>query len=184
VLAAFLRARRRARSRAGRQAAGAAGERKTASALAVLEHLGFVVLHDLRLAGRDWNIDHVVIGPPGVVVVETKQWAGGQAVVGRRHLTVDGRRRDEALEQVGWEVEALQRALHPMVDSSGVEGFLCIHGPRVRARWFWRSPVARGHRVGDAKALVRWLRRSPRRLRAPEIEHLSKRCEMTFVSGR
>jgi hypothetical protein len=126
----------------------------------------------------------VVIGPSGVLVVETKQWAGTKAVVGRRHLAVDGRRRDEALDQVAYQVEAMRRVLEPVLDGDGVLGFLCIHGPRVRARWFWRAPVARGIRVGDTEALSRWLRRAPGWLGRSDIEQVSTRCQKTFVSGR
>ncbi len=55
---------------------GAQGECKTARVLDSLpEH--FVVFHDFHArsknGGREgWNIDHIVVGPPGVFVIDTK----------------------------------------------------------------------------------------------------------------
>ncbi|MFC7725319.1 nuclease-related domain-containing protein [Nocardioides sp. GCM10028917] len=51
---------------------GAAGEVAVATALAALP-AGWVVLHDLAWPGRQRaNLDHVVIGPGGVFVVDAK----------------------------------------------------------------------------------------------------------------
>ena len=52
---------------------GAAGERRTARLLSPLERRGWAVLHDLALPGSQANIDHLVIGRGGVVVIDTKQ---------------------------------------------------------------------------------------------------------------
>ena len=57
-----------------RWARGAAGELATA---ALLEHLPgrqWMVLHDLALPGSRANVDHLVIGPTGVWVVDTKAY--------------------------------------------------------------------------------------------------------------
>jgi len=54
-------------------ATGAEGERMTA---ALLDELGdaYVVRHDLGLPGSRANLDHLVVGPTGVLTVETKQY--------------------------------------------------------------------------------------------------------------
>jgi len=57
---------------------GAWGEQATANALRALEHEGWVVLHDLT-ANRG-NVDHVVIGPGGVFLLDTKRLAGSVTV--------------------------------------------------------------------------------------------------------
>ncbi len=133
-------------SRAGRWAAGAAGERATARALDGLERSGWVVFHDRRLIGRDWNLDHLLIGPAGVVVVESKQW---------RTPVRTWRRTPRVYRQrVLWQVEAVERALRAVGDDTPVYGYLCVHGARVR-RWRRRTPV------GDGRQLRRWLRRLP-----------------------
>jgi hypothetical protein len=53
---------------------GARGEESVAALLAALPK-GFHVFHDL-MCGSAGGIDHVVVGPNGVFVVETKCWAG------------------------------------------------------------------------------------------------------------
>jgi Nuclease-related domain len=55
---------------------GAAGERRTARLLSPLERHGWAVLHDLAVPGSRANIDHLVIGPGGVFVIDSKQYRG------------------------------------------------------------------------------------------------------------
>jgi Nuclease-related domain len=55
---------------------GAVGERRTARLLAPLERHGWVVLHDLAVPGSRDNLDHLVIGPGGVFVIDSKQYRG------------------------------------------------------------------------------------------------------------
>ena len=49
---------------------GRDGEREVADELDALKTVGCSVFHDLQ--GKDWNIDHLVIGPTGVFSIETK----------------------------------------------------------------------------------------------------------------
>lgn len=56
---------------------GAAGERLVAEAVAELESVGWRVLHDVHWPGRQKaNIDHVLVGPGGILVVDAKNWKG------------------------------------------------------------------------------------------------------------
>jgi len=55
---------------------GALGERRTARLLGQLEGHGWAVLHDLALPGSRANLDHLVIGPGGVFVIDSKQYRG------------------------------------------------------------------------------------------------------------
>ena len=55
---------------------GAAGERRTARLLGPLERQGWAVLHDLAVPGSRANLDHLVIGPGGVFVIDSKQYRG------------------------------------------------------------------------------------------------------------
>ncbi|WP_263731128.1 nuclease-related domain-containing protein [Cellulomonas sp. SG140] len=58
-------------------AAGAEGERLVAQTLTVLERHGWTALHDVHWPGRPRaNIDHIAIGPGGVVVIDAKHWSG------------------------------------------------------------------------------------------------------------
>jgi hypothetical protein len=53
---------------------GAEGERHVARLLEPLVRQGWGVQHDLRVPGSKANIDHVVVGPPGVFVIDTKNY--------------------------------------------------------------------------------------------------------------
>lgn len=64
---------------------GASGEQKTAKALQPLVEEGWVVLHDLPATYG--NIDHIVIGPGGVFVLDSKN-LGGTAHVEGGEVTV------------------------------------------------------------------------------------------------
>jgi Nuclease-related domain len=55
---------------------GAAGERRTARLLGPLERQGWAVLHDLAVPGSQANLDHLVIGPAGVFVIDSKHYRG------------------------------------------------------------------------------------------------------------
>lgn len=74
------KAERLARS-AERWERGAAGERVTAAVLAGLPRTEWTVFHDVRWPGRRLaNVDHVAIGPPGVFVIDSKNWSGSVGV--------------------------------------------------------------------------------------------------------
>lgn len=51
---------------------GLEGERAVADTLAALAEDGYQVFHDLPSQRGDGNIDHVLVGPAGVFVIETK----------------------------------------------------------------------------------------------------------------
>jgi hypothetical protein len=55
---------------------GSVGERRTAQLLGPLERHGWAVLHDLAVPHSRANIDHLVIGPGGVFVIDSKQYRG------------------------------------------------------------------------------------------------------------
>jgi len=101
---------------------GAAGEVAVAAALAALP-AGWVVLHDLAWPGRHRaNLDHVVIGPGGVFVVDAKNWSGRIEV--RDHvLTQNGRRREDAVSSVTAAAIAVQALVSPL-DCVGVLCFV------------------------------------------------------------
>jgi hypothetical protein len=72
---------------------GADGEEATARALGALSAEGWRVFHDVRWPGRSQaNIDHVLVGPGGVFVIDTKSW-NGDIEVRSGQLRQDGKRR-------------------------------------------------------------------------------------------
>lgn len=61
---------------------GLRGEQAVAEALTEVASAGYRVFHDLP-GGDTWNIDHVVVGPQGVFVIETKA-RSRRAVTGKQ----------------------------------------------------------------------------------------------------
>ena len=75
---------------------GAEGEQATADVLAVLP-AGWTALHDVRWPKRRLaNIDHIVVGPGGVFVIDSKNWSGHVSIEDGR-LRQNGRFRDKAV---------------------------------------------------------------------------------------
>jgi hypothetical protein len=105
---------------------GAQGERHTARLLERLTRDGFVVFHDLAVPGSPANVDHLVIGPTGRFVIDSKQWSGTV------HQSADGLawhnqyRLDRTLETVRWEAEMIGRLL-----DTRITALLCVHGVHV-----------------------------------------------------
>jgi hypothetical protein len=106
---------------------GAYGERRTARLLRRLARDGFVIFHDLAVPGADANLDHLVIGPTGVFVIDSKQWTG------QVYQTADGLawhnhyRLDRTLDTVRWEAETVSRLL-----GTRATALVCVHGAQVR----------------------------------------------------
>jgi Nuclease-related domain len=105
---------------------GARGERRTARALRLLLRAGWSVLHDVAVPGSRANADHLLIGPPGVFLVDSKAWHG--------HITLgpdglawhNGHPMDEVLDTVRWEARQVAGAL-----GVGVLPLLCVHDARL-----------------------------------------------------
>lgn len=109
---------------------GAEGEEATSRRLADLPD-GWIALHDRRIPGSRANIDHVVVGPAGVTVVETKSWSGTVKVHADR-LTGSGRNPDAAIDQVLRQVDAIRKALGTDHAAVPVRPVLCIHRADVQ----------------------------------------------------
>ncbi|MGW9238139.1 nuclease-related domain-containing protein [[Kitasatospora] papulosa] len=132
---------RRADAVAGRWERGAAGEKATARLLAPLTRAGWRVRHDLRLPGRRFNIDHVLVSPCGtaVVVADTKSWHRGRPTVlvdGRVHCGDPRRGRGEDRHDQVKAVARYARLVEVALNLPGVAvvPLIVVHG----------SPVAPG----------------------------------------
>jgi Nuclease-related domain len=106
---------------------GAAGERQTARLLDRLGRDGYQVLHDLAMPASVANVDHLVIGPSGLFVIDSKQWTG------QVHQSADGLvwhnhyRLDRTLATVRWQALTLGRLL-----GIPVAPLICVHGAHVQ----------------------------------------------------
>jgi hypothetical protein len=89
---------------------GAIGEQRTARLLAPLERHGYQVFHDLAIPGSAANLDHLVVGPTGVFVIDSKRYRGhlhysaGRLWHGRRPL-------DRTLDTLWWEATQVAETL-------------------------------------------------------------------------
>ena len=108
-------------------AKGAEGEERLGRELiALAQEFDLGVLHDLTLPGGKANIDHLVIGPAGVAVVDAKAWSGRVQV--QPTMLWQGRRpRRNHVEGVDEQVVRVRDAL----DKAGlahvpVDGLLCM----------------------------------------------------------
>ncbi len=87
-----------------------------------------MVFHDLAVPGNtSANVDHLVIGPTGVFVIDSKQWTGsvqqgGDGLAWHNHYPLD-----RSLETVRWEAEMIGRLL-----GTRIAALLCVHGAHVQ----------------------------------------------------
>lgn len=102
---------------------GAEGEARTAAVLAAMPP-EWVAIHDVRWPGRRFaNIDHIVLGPGGIFVVDSKNWAG-HVVVERSTLRQNGRSREQAVAGCADSALAISELLGPY--AAYVAPVLCL----------------------------------------------------------
>lgn len=96
---------------------GARGEERLAAALAKVP--GVVALHDRKVRRTRGNIDHLVIAPAGVFVVDAKRYEGlirvrdyGGWFRTDLRLTVGGRNKSHLAKNMDWQVDAVLQALN------------------------------------------------------------------------
>ncbi|MGA2452688.1 MAG: nuclease-related domain-containing protein [Solirubrobacteraceae bacterium] len=129
---------------------GATGEEHVGELLEELSERGWRVIHDASL-GRG-NVDHILIGPPGIFTIETKSHPGPVRVT-RVH--------GETLSQAQAQRRAIERV-------TGLE----VEPLIVFSRAWVDRPMARrkGVRVVPARMLLRYLSKLEPRLPPEEIE--------------
>jgi hypothetical protein len=116
---------------------GAHGERHTARLLDRLTRDGFVVFHDMAVPGSDANVDHLVIGPTGLFVIDSKQWTGSVNQSADGLAWHDHYRLDRTLETVRWEAETVGHLL-----GTRATALLCVHGAHVQGGGLHAQGVA------------------------------------------
>ncbi|WP_269046112.1 nuclease-related domain-containing protein [Paenarthrobacter sp. Z7-10] len=105
--------------------AGAAGEALVGEKLKTLNPSDWLVLHDVHWPGRPKaNLDHVLVGPGGVLVIDAKNWTG-RIEVREGVLFQEGRTRIRETIGVLEQVAALTVLLDPK-HRQRVHGWLCM----------------------------------------------------------
>jgi hypothetical protein len=98
---------------------GATGERKLGEKLVSLGD-SVIALHDRRVPKSRANIDHLVISPAGVYVIDAKRYwnakiavrrSGGFLRPVRTQLMVAGRDKTKLVEAMDWQLDAVRAAL-------------------------------------------------------------------------
>lgn len=121
---------------------GAQGEEELAAAFAGVD--GLRILNDRRVKGTRGNIDHVLVAPAGVFVVDAKHYAGAVEIKNlggifrtELRLFVGGRDRSKLADGLGWQLTAVRGALgaadvQPLPPVVPVLCFVGARWPRFR----------------------------------------------------
>lgn len=116
---------------------GAVGEELLAQRLTDLPET-FQVLHDRRIPGTRANIDHIVIGPSGVWVIDAKRYKGQRPALHTegglfrprvKSLRVGGRDRTKLVEGIQSQVGKVAAAVGVTIPVTGVLCFLDADWP-------------------------------------------------------
>jgi hypothetical protein len=153
---------------------GAAGERRTAQLLGPLERHGWAVLHDLAIPRSQANIDHLVIGPGGVFVIDSKQYRGrlqldpsGRLWHGRYPLA-------PTLGTVSFEAD--QAAVVLPDPGLAVVPIVAVHGAQIP----WGKVVTNGVPVVSARRLPSMLCALPTVLGPERVAALADQARLRF----
>jgi len=149
-------------------AQGAAGEEYVGGLLNTLRCQGWTALHDLKRGSRA-NVDHLVIGPPGVFVIDTK-WVSGSVWVAGPQVRVNNFPQnylEKLEEQVFYVHERLLAASGRR--SLWVQGLLVFVEPQLTVR---EQPPTFGVLSDDE--LLSALIRKPRRFSPDEVAELAR----------
>ncbi len=153
---------------------GAEGEERVGDLLAELEAEGARVLHDRRRPGGRDNIDHIVIGPFGVVVVESKHYAGSVAVKGNE-LDLKGRRQTAFVGQVERQIASVREAL----GTDQVTGIICVVGGEFPI--FFAPRSVRGLALASDRRLLERIRGLPTVHGGAEVARLAEVAAQRLV---
>jgi Nuclease-related domain len=153
---------------------GAVGERRTARLLGPLERHGWAVLHDLALPGSRANIDHLLIGPGGVYVIDSKLYRGrlqldgcGRLWHGRSPFAPTLRAVDDQADQAALVLLDPGVVLVPIV---------AVHGARVPLG----KVVTNGVPVVATRRLPSTLRQLPAVLGPERVTALADQAQIRF----
>lgn len=147
---------------------GAEGERQVAAALEPLAQFGWTTLHDVHWPGRPQaNIDHIAVGPGGVVIVDAKNWTGA-VTLHNGALRQNGYAREREVEGVAQATAAVTVLLAPEHRAS-TRAVICLAGQD-------QDPVTVGPGVTvvGRLQLAAWLATLPARLSPYDVADLGR----------
>jgi len=159
-------------------------QRRTRRRLAMLRMNGYVTLNARPIPGSDQVIDHLVIGPAGVLAVDSERWdrrlpvrlAGGDQIY---HGPFSQRHR---LEHARWEAAQAARLLSDATKLAiDVRPVMVIYGPKIP----WNVIGLLGVDVFSGSRLRKYLRRQvrarrPKRLDEQQIRVIQEAAEQVL----
>jgi hypothetical protein len=166
---------------------GANGESALGKQLDTLRSEGIAVLHDRRIPGSKANVDHVVIAPAGVFVIDAKNYKGQVERVDRGgwlaadyRLYVGRRDKTSLVGGMAKQVAAARAVLGTEFANIPTRPVICF----VDADW---SLFARPLQFGDVRVL--WPRALGKLLRtggavtAAQIERIERRLALALPAA-
>ncbi len=129
---------------------GAVAEEGLGRLLDDLAPTGYPVLHDRRKPGTRYNIDHLVVAPDGVWIIDMKNYTGqlerratGTILRPDSDLYVGGRRRTALVEKMAWQTETVRTAVGDVLIGHGgaIRPVLCFVGVTMPV---WQRPFTIG----------------------------------------
>lgn len=164
---------------------GYLGEREVSEHLEALLARGYRVFHDMPAEGSDkkFNLDHVVVGPSGIALIETKTRRKGRARPGfKDHVVVyDGKQLiwpwgedRHGLEQAEAEADWLRKWIH---QRTGID---VLVKPILALPGWWVDMKARGDViVVNSKSVARAVEgRAPAVLTGDQIDLIARQIDV------
>ena len=155
---------------------GAQGEQRTAEVLSQLPGETWTVFHDLRWPGRRFaNVDHVVVGPPGVFVIDSKNWSGS-VTVKDNVLRCNGYSKEREVASAAESALAIAQ-LAPLLRPDVAKPVLCFVRDEPLTGW------ARDVMITSTSTLVEMLQSRPTLLSPEDVRHLSLDLDASIRSA-
>jgi hypothetical protein len=149
---------------------GARGERRTARQLRPLLRHGWVVFHDLAVPGSGANADHLVFGPGGIFLIDSKNWRGRLLLGPDGTLWHGSYPVTATLATIGFEAAAIADALR--ISSHSVQPMMVLHGSTIP----WGEQYLGGVAVLSAGRLAAAMLALPSVLTDQQVEELTARA--------
>ena len=164
---------------------GAAGEVSTAAILDAMAGRRWKVWHDLAVPTRRQNIDHLVVGPTGVWLVDSKTTRATVTRRWGRRIRVGGRLLDTSA--TAWEAEMVARELTALLGGTApvdVCPLVVLHSIGTsrapRGRRLQRRGEEGGVRIVAPSRLARHIRRGRRALSRTDIARIASCVDAAF----
>jgi hypothetical protein len=148
---------------------GAEAERKTARALARLRRAGWTVLHDLEVPSADAVVGHLVIGPAGVLVINSEARKGVVRYT-KKIATVDSEPLTAAIERdafVSSQIKTELQAKVPLIKLSVYPVMVM-----TEADVLWKDGAVLGVTIINIRRIFDFARDRPRRLNPVEVKEV------------